>query len=88
MCFRRGKLNEEELEILLNACAKWDEFDQAFPLAKEFVKVIRGQSLMTIGLWIVKAFDSGIKESRSFANSLQKDFLAVKEAVVVEQRTN
>ena len=43
---------------------------------------IRGQSSMSIGLWMVRAFDSGVKELRSFANGLQKDFLAVKEASV------
>ncbi len=68
--------------MLFNARAEWDEFDRAFPLAEEFVKIIRGQGSMSIGLWIVKAFDSGIKELKSFANGLQKDFLAVKEATV------
>ena len=33
---------------------------------------------------VVQAFDSGIKELKSFANGLQKDFLAVKEATVSE----
>ncbi len=33
-------------------------------------------------VWIVRAFDSGVKELKSFANGLQKDFLAVKEATV------
>jgi transposase len=64
------------------ARAEWDEFDRAYPLAEEFVKIVRGQGSMSIGLWIVKAFDSRIKELKSFANGLQKDFLAVKEAVV------
>jgi len=82
LCFRKGKPGEEELEMLFNARAEWDEFDRAFPLAEEFVKIIRGQGSMTIGLWIVKAFNSGIKELKSFANGLQKDFLAVREAAV------
>lgn len=51
-------------------------------LAKEFVKIIRGQGSMSIGLRIVKASDSGVKELKSFANGLQKDFLAVTEATV------
>jgi hypothetical protein len=84
LCFRQGKLSEDELEIVCNARAEWDEFDRAFPLAEEFVKIIRGQSSMSVALWIVKAFDSGVKELRSFANGLQKDFLAVKEATVSE----
>lgn len=82
LCFRKGKLPEDELEMLFNARTEWDEFDRAFPLAEEFVKIIRGQGSMAIGLWIVKAFDSGVKELRSFANGLQKDFPAVKEATV------
>ncbi len=82
VCFRRGKLTEEELEMLFNSRAEWNEFDRAFQLAEEFVKLIRGQSSMTVGLWIVKACDSGVKELRSFANGLQKDFLAVREATV------
>jgi len=82
LCFPKGKLGEEELEMLFNARAEWDEFDQAFPLVEEFVKLIRGQGSMSIGLWIVKAFNSGIKELRSFANGLQKDFLAVQAATV------
>ena len=84
LCFRKGKPGEEELEMLFNARAEWDEFDRAFPLAEEFVKIIRGQGSMTIGLWIVKAFDSGVKELKSFTNGLQKDFLAVREATVSE----
>lgn len=82
LCFRQGKLSEEELEMLFNARAEWTEFDRAFPLAEEFVKIIRGQGSMSIGLWIIKAFNSGVKELKSFANGLQKDFLAVKEATV------
>lgn len=84
LCFRKKQFSEDELEMLSNARAEWDEFDRAFPLAEEFVKIIRGQSSMSIGLWIVRAFDFGIKELRSFANGLQKDFLAVKEATVSE----
>ncbi len=80
LCFLKRRLSENELEMLFNARAEWNELDQAFPLAEEFVKIIRGQSSMPIGLWIVKAYDSGIKELRSFANGLQKDFLAVREA--------
>lgn len=80
--FRKGKLSQDELEMLFDARAEWGEFDRAFPLVEEFVKIVRGQSPMSIGLWIVKAFDSGIKELRSFANGLQKDFLAVKEATL------
>lgn len=82
LCFRKGNLAEEELGMLCDARAEWDEFDRAYPLAEEFVKIIRRQSSMPIGLWIVKAFDSAVKELRSFANGLQKDFLAVKEATV------
>jgi transposase len=48
------------------------------------VKIVRGQGSMAIGLWIVKAFNSGVKELKSFANGLQKDFLAVKAATVSE----
>jgi len=81
LCFRKKRLSEDELEMLFYARAEWDEFDQAYQLAEEFVKIVRRQSSMTIGLWIVKAFDSGIKELRSFANGLQKDFLAVREAI-------
>jgi hypothetical protein len=40
-----------------------DEFDRAFPLAEEFAKITRGRGSMTIGLWIVKASDSGVKEA-------------------------
>jgi len=82
LCFRKRRLSEGELEMLCRARAEWDEFDCAYPLAEEFVKIIRGQGSMSIGLWIVRAFDSGIKELKSFASGLQKDFLAVKEATV------
>lgn len=84
LCFRKGKLSEEELEMLFNARVEWDEFDRAFPLAEEFVKIVCRQRSMSIGLWIVKAFNSGVKELKSFVNGLQKDFLAVKEATVSE----
>lgn len=82
LCFRKAKLSAGELEMLCDARAEWDEFDRAYPLAEEFVKIIRGQGAVSIDLWIVRAFDSRIKELKSFANGLQKDFLAVKEATV------
>lgn len=82
LCFRKGQLSKDELEMLCDARAEWDEFDHIFPLAEEFVKIVRGQGSMSIGLWIAKAFDSGIKELHSFANGLQKDFSAVKEATI------
>lgn len=82
LCFRKRQLSEEELEMLCDARAEWDEFDRAYPIAEEFVRIIRGQSSMKLSLWIVRAFDSRVKELRSFANGLQKDFLAVKEAIV------
>jgi transposase len=84
LCFRQEKLSEDELEMLFNARAEWDEFEQVFPFAEEFVKIVRGQGSMSIRLWIVKAFNSAVKELKSFANGLQKDFLAVKEAIVSE----
>ncbi len=84
LCFRKTKLSGDELEMLFNARAEWDEFDRAVPLAEEFLNIIRERSSMTVGLWIVKAFDSGVKELRSFANGLQKDFSAVREATVSE----
>jgi transposase len=80
LCFRKSKLPEDELRMLCDARAQWEEFDRAYPLAEEFVKIIRGQSSMKLSLWIVRAFDSKVKELKSFANALQKDFLAVKEA--------
>ena len=82
LCFRKRRLSEDELERLCQGRAEWDEFDRAYPLAEEFVKIVRGQGSMSIGLWLVKAFDSGVKELKSFANGLQKDFLAVSEATV------
>lgn len=75
-CFRQ-RHSEEELEIWCNARAEWDEVDRAFPLVEAFVKIIRGQSSMKLSLWFVRAFDSKDTELRSFANGLQKDFLAV-----------
>jgi transposase len=39
---------------------------------------------MKLSLWIVRTFDSGVKELKAFANGLQKDFLAVKEATTSE----
>jgi hypothetical protein len=84
LCFHKGTLSEDELEMLFNARAEWDESNQAFPLAEEFVKIVRRQGSMPIGLWIVKAFNSGVKELKSFANGLQKYFLAVREATVSE----
>lgn len=82
LCFRKRQLSEEELKMLCDARAEWHEFDRAFPLVEEFVKIIRGQSSMKLSLWIVRAFDSKVRELRSFANGLQKDFSAVKEAIV------
>lgn len=82
LCFRKSRLSEDELKTLCDARAEWDEFDRAYPLAEEFVRIIRGQSSMKLSLWVVRALDSRVKELKSFANGLQKDFLAVKEAAV------
>ena len=50
LCFRQGRFSEDELETLCLARAEWDEFDRAYPLAEEFVKIVRGQGSMSIGL--------------------------------------
>jgi transposase len=81
-CFQKRKLSDEEINLLCDARAEWDEFDRAYPLVEEFVRIVRRQGSIDIGLWIVRAFNSGVKELKSFANGLQKDFLAVKEATV------
>jgi transposase len=80
-CFQKRKLSDEELNLLCDARAEWDEFDRACPLAEEFVRIVRRQGSIDIGLWIVRAFNPGVKELESLANGLQKDLLAVKEAV-------
>jgi len=49
-------------------------------LPRSSLKSFAGRVRCRFGLWIVKAFDCGAKELRSFANGLQKDFLAVREA--------
>jgi hypothetical protein len=46
------------------------------------VKIVLGQDLMPIGFLTVKAFNHGVKELKSFADELQKDFLTVREATV------
>ncbi len=44
ICFDKGKLSEDELKMLIDTRAEWDELDQTFPLIKEFMKILRGQS--------------------------------------------
>jgi transposase len=84
LCFRAAKLSAQESEMLEKARNEWEEFDRAVPLAKEFVKMVRGQSDWKLSQWIVRANDSKVKELKSFANGLQHDFFAVKEAVTSE----
>lgn len=81
LCFRKAELKKEERDLIIDARACWEEFDRAYPLIEEFIKIIRGQSKWKLSLWIVRANETGIKELKSFANGLQKDFFAVKEAV-------
>ncbi len=39
---------------------------------------------MKLSVLVVRAFNSSVKELKSFAHGLHKDFLAVKEATVSE----
>lgn len=69
-CFLKRKLSDEELNLLYDARAEWDEFDRAYPLVKEFMKIIRGQGSIGIRLWIVLAFNFSIKELKSFKEAI------------------
>ena len=82
--FRRSKLNVNESRLLAAARAEWEAVDSAVPLVEEFVKLVRGASEGKLSQWIVRANATKIKELKSFANGVQRDFLAVKEALVSE----
>jgi hypothetical protein len=80
LCFREARLSEKERKLISDVRAESEEFDRTFNLAKEFVRIIRGQSEWKLSQWIVRANETGIRELRSFANGLQQDYVAVKEA--------
>lgn len=73
--------------MLCNARVEWNEFDRAFPLDEEFVKTIRKQGSISIGLWIIRAFNSGVKEFKSFVNGIFHFFESVFRAFQIGIKT-
>lgn len=82
LCFCQSKPSAEGSELLEKARDGWKEFDRAFPLVGEFVKMVCGKSNWKLSQWIVQANETKIKELKSFANGLQQDFFAHKKALV------
>lgn len=69
---------QRSLELLLESCT---ETDTAYKLSQEFVRIVKEKQSERLVPWLNQAKNSGVRELRSCANGIYRDFRAVEAAV-------
>ena len=64
--------------------AAHDDLESAYALTQEFVFMLAKHRDMDLDGWLARAKHSGIKELKSFAHGIQRDYAAVRAAFTSE----
>jgi len=62
-------------------CKLCPEVAAAYPLAQEFMRIIRERDGAQLDTWLAEAQASGVRELKQFAKSLRRDHAAVQAAL-------
>ncbi|WP_030776403.1 hypothetical protein [Streptomyces sp. NRRL F-2664] len=65
---------------LKDVCGRCPEIAEACRLARSFATILRRLDGHRLGGWLVQADESKVKEIRTFANGLRKDFGLLRDA--------
>ena len=74
-------LSNDDLAYRTALCAHNALIEQAAVLSQRFLEMIRERHAEALDGWLADAEASGIKELRNFAQSLRRDYAAVKAAL-------
>ena len=76
------KLDEKQQKQVEQIRAAHDDLDRAYTLTQEFVCMLAEHRDTDLDEWLARARHSGIKELKSFANGIQRDYAAVRAAFI------
>jgi transposase len=80
---RPEELEAEEETIVERLCQRCPDIQMAYPLAQEFLRIVRERHPDALTGWIERASTSGLPALRSFAVGLQRDRAAVTAALTL-----
>jgi transposase len=72
-----AKLDEKQRKLVEQIRAAHTDLDLAYGLTQEFVCMLAEHRDIDLDAWLARAKHSGIKELKSFANGIQRDYAAV-----------
>jgi len=75
------KLKAEEVSYRERLCALCPDVASAYPLAQEFMRIIRERDGARLDGWLADVQASGVRELKQFAKSLLRDEAAVRGAL-------
>ena len=83
MC-QPAKLDEQPRKLVEEIRAAHHELDRAYHLSQEFVSMLAERRGQDLDRWLSQAKQSGIRELKSFAQGIRRDYAAVRAAFTSE----
>ncbi len=75
---QKNTLDEKHQKLVEQIRAAHDDLDRAYALTQEFVSMLAEHRDKDLDDWLAQAKHRGIKELKSFANGIQRDYAAVR----------
>lgn len=76
-----NELEPDDGAIVERLCRLSPDLDRAYPLAQEFMRIVRERHIDALESWLCRADASGLAELRSFAAGIRRDQAAVSAAL-------
>jgi transposase len=73
-----ARLDEKQRQQVEQIRAAHGDLDRAYALTQEFVSMLAEHRDLDLDKWLARAKHSGIKEMKSFAQGIQRDYAAVR----------
>jgi transposase len=77
---QKNKLDEKQQKLVEQIRSAHDDLDRAYALTQEFVCMLAEHRDRDLDEWLARAKQSSIKELKSFANGIKRDYAAVRAA--------
>ena len=75
---QKNKLDEKQQKLVEQIRIAHDDLDKAYALTQEFVSMLAEHRDKDLDGWLARAKHSGIKELKSFAHGIRRDYAAVR----------
>jgi transposase len=79
-----NKLDEKQRGQVAQICAAHRDLDSAYQLTQTFISMLTEHRDTDLDGWLARAEQSGIRELKSFANGIRRDYAAVRGAFTSE----